>query len=96
MVLQLDLSNNELCGRDRYGEGWYSADGITAITDALRVNGALTKLSLAQNKLEEVGTKAICEALEQNTTRSRSSISAEIGVAATLVVQQEPSTWPRW
>ena len=32
------------------------------------VKGGLTKLSLARNNLEEEGTKAICEALEQNTT----------------------------
>jgi hypothetical protein len=44
MILQLDLSNNKLCGRDRYGEGPYFAEGITAIADALRVNGALTKI----------------------------------------------------
>ena len=75
MVLQLDLSNNELCGRDRYGEGWYSADGITAIADALRVNGGLTKMSLADNQLEEDGTKAICEALKQNKTLKELDLS---------------------
>ena len=32
------------------------------------VTGGLTKISLAQNKLEEEGTKAICEALKQNKT----------------------------
>ena len=41
----------------------------------LGVNGALTKLSLAQNELEEEGTKAICEALEQNTTLKELDIS---------------------
>ena len=39
MVSQLDLSNNQLCGR-----GTYTAEGITAIADALRVNGALTEV----------------------------------------------------
>ena len=68
MVLQLNLSGNELCGLDNDGGGTYNAEGITAIADALRVNGSLTKMSLAQNELEEEGTKAICEALEQNTT----------------------------
>ena len=51
MILQLDLSNNKLCGRDRYGNGAYSAEGITAIADALRVNGALTSLDLSNNAL---------------------------------------------
>ncbi len=43
----------------------------------MRVNNSLTKLSLAQNKLEEEGTKAICEALEQNTTLKELDISGD-------------------
>ena len=43
MVFQLDISNNHLCF-DRYGGGTYTAEGITAIADALRVNGSLTKM----------------------------------------------------
>ena len=58
-LTSLDLSNN--------AEG-LTAEGITAIGDALRVNGALTKLSLAWNALEKQGIKAICEALNQNLT----------------------------
>jgi NLR family CARD domain-containing protein 3 len=51
--------------------------GGKLIAEALRtsVTGALTKLSLAQNQLEEEGTKAICEALEQNTTLKELDIS---------------------
>jgi len=67
-LTSLDLSSNQLCGLDYHHRGTYTAVGITAIADALRVNGGLTKLSLARNHLEEEGTKAICEALEQNTT----------------------------
>ena len=55
--------------------GTYTAEGITAIADALRVNGSLTKLSLAKNELGEEGTKAICEALEQSTTLKELDIS---------------------
>ena len=51
--------------------------GITELAAALGVNGALTKLSLAQNKLEEEGTKAICESLEQNTTLKELDISGD-------------------
>ena len=75
---QLSLSNNRLCGVwVHFGtqKGNYNAEGINAIADALRVNGALTKLSLARNKLEEAGTKAICEAIEQNTTLKELDIS---------------------
>ena len=79
---QLNLSNNCLCGVwVEYGtqKGEYNAEGINAISDALRVNGALTKLSLAHNKLEEEGTKAICEALEKNTTLKELDIRGDIG-----------------
>ena len=48
MVFQLDLSNNRLCGLNEYGHGTYTAEGITAIADALRVNGALTEVRRAQ------------------------------------------------
>jgi len=51
MVLQLYLSINELCGLDRDGDGTYTAEGITAIADALRVNGTLTSLDLSSNQL---------------------------------------------
>jgi Ran GTPase-activating protein (RanGAP) involved in mRNA processing and transport len=144
MVLQLDLSCNKLCGLNNDGYGTYTAEGITAIADALRVNGtltsielrgnklgdegwgaifaaicgnkdskimsmvasdeniglaggkliaealctsvtgALTKLSLAWTKLEEEGTKAICEALKQNKTIKELDLSGydNIGRAA--------------
>jgi hypothetical protein len=74
-LTSLNLSDNQLCGLDQYGDGNYTAEGITAIADALRVNGVLTMLSLAKNKLEADGTKAICEALEQNKTLKELDIS---------------------
>ena len=49
--------------------------GIKQLAAALGVNGSLTKMSLAENKLEEEGTKAICEALEQNKTLKELDIS---------------------
>jgi hypothetical protein len=49
MVFQLDISNNQLCGLHEYGRGTYTAEGITAIADALRVNGALTSINLSGN-----------------------------------------------
>ena len=48
MVFQLDISNNRLCGiwTDWEGDqdGTYTAEGITVIADALRINGTLTKI----------------------------------------------------
>ena len=43
-LTSLDLSNNALCGRTMYC-GTYTAEGISAIADALRVNGSLTKIA---------------------------------------------------
>ncbi len=46
-LTSLDLSSNQLCGGlDRYYgcRGTYTAEGIRAIADALRVNGALTEV----------------------------------------------------
>ena len=74
-LTSLDLSNNKLCGVCKNGEGTFTTEGITAIADALRVNGSLTKMSLAENKLKTEGTKAICEALEQNKTLKELDIS---------------------
>ena len=44
-LTSLDLSNNRLCSDvNLLGRGTYTTDGITAIADALRVNGGLTKV----------------------------------------------------
>jgi len=56
MVFQLDISNNQLCGLNEDGRGTYTAEGITAIANALRVNGALTSINLSDNKMCGVWT----------------------------------------
>jgi hypothetical protein len=43
-LTSLGLSNNLLCGVTPFGGGTYKAEGITAIAEALRVTGALTKM----------------------------------------------------
>ena len=52
---QLNLSDNRLCGvwTDEHGNklGNYTAEGITAIADAVRVHGGLTSLDLSNNAL---------------------------------------------
>jgi hypothetical protein len=59
MVSQLDLSDNQLCGLDRYWNGTYTAEGITAFADALCVNGALTKCDLRYNNIGGIGEASI-------------------------------------
>jgi Ran GTPase-activating protein (RanGAP) involved in mRNA processing and transport len=89
MVLQLDLSNNRLCGVEyKPDEGTYTAEGITAIADALRINGALTTLNLSSNligghwvrsKQQMVSTpegpKAIADALLVNGALTKLSLA---------------------
>ena len=47
----MGLAYNLLCGVDQNGRGTYTAEGITAIADALRVNSSLTSLDLENNQL---------------------------------------------
>ena len=75
MVLQLNLSGNELCGLDNDGCGTYNAEGITAIADALRVNGSLTVLILWRNDLKDEGVSAICEAIQSNKETKLASLN---------------------
>ena len=52
--LQLDLSYNQLCGvYYEYGElrGTYTAEGVLAIANALKVTASLTSINLAGNCL---------------------------------------------
>ena len=42
--MQLNLSGNQLCGINYHGQGTYTAEGITAIAEALKVTGSLTKV----------------------------------------------------
>jgi Ran GTPase-activating protein (RanGAP) involved in mRNA processing and transport len=66
-VETLDLSGKDL-----------GVASVVVIASLISVNGGLTKISLAQNKLEEEGTKAICEALEQNKTLKELDISGNV------------------
>ena len=62
---------------DFSGQGLKPPDAILLASDLSQagVTGSLTKMSLAENKLKEEGTKAICEALEQNKTLKELDIS---------------------
>jgi hypothetical protein len=65
-LTSLDLSSNQLCGLDYQGSGTYTAEGITAIADALRVNGALTVTNLLGNQLDAESAKMLAEVAKQN------------------------------
>ena len=79
--MQLDLSNNKLCGINRYGNGTSIVIGVTAIANALLVNGSLTSLDLSNNVLcgmtkyggtyNAEGITAIADALRVNDTLTK-------------------------
>ena len=64
-----------------FGQNNIGPVGANAVATMVAVTGSLTKMSLAHNELEEEGTKAICEALEQNTTLKELDISGGRGVS---------------
>ena len=64
--MQLDLSSNQLCGINYFGQGTYTAEGITAIAEALKVTGSLTELNLEGNKIGNEGAAAIAKGLSAN------------------------------
>eukprot|EP00900_Chrysochromulina_parva_P009333 jgi/Chrpa1/18400/Chrysochromulina_OHIO_Genome00022214-RA len=57
--------------------GTYTAEGITAIADALRVNGGLTALDLSSNCLEDEGVSAVCKAIQSNKETKLASLNFE-------------------
>ena len=71
VLTSIDLSGNQLCGieqlTDYYGneQGTYTAEGIKAIADALRVNGALIECNLQYNPcIGEEGEALIRKAMQ--------------------------------
>ena len=61
---QLNLSENRLCGLDGLGRGIYKVEGITAISDALRVTASLTRLNVEYNGLGDEGRAIISSAVQ--------------------------------
>ena len=64
-----------------FGNNGIGPVGANALAAMVAVTGSLTKLLLDQNELEKEGTKAICEALEQNTTLKELDIRGGCGVS---------------
>ena len=48
---RLRLDGNKLCGLNMFGDGTYTAVGIVAICDVLKVNSSLTSLSYVPRSL---------------------------------------------
>ena len=84
-LTSLDLSQNRLCGvaTTIFGQrGTYTAEGITALADALRVSASMTRLNVTWNSLGEEGEAALL----------RKAIEGRSGFVfgATLSFKQQP------
>ena len=65
----MNLSDNILCGVNwRDGTGTYTAEGITAIAEALKVTASLTECNLRNNRLGVLGWTIIFNALRDSPT----------------------------
>ena len=67
--MQLNLSDNQLCGvwmsaLNLVVEGTYTAEGITAIAKALKVNRSLMRLDVAYNSVDKGGNAVLEDAVE--------------------------------
>jgi Ran GTPase-activating protein (RanGAP) involved in mRNA processing and transport len=71
-----EMRADSLTELDLNGKG-VGVEGGMVVAGLIPVMGGLTKISLAKNELGEEGTKAICEALEQNKTLKELDISHE-------------------
>ncbi|KOO30865.1 protein nlrc3, partial [Chrysochromulina tobinii] len=59
------IISNQLCGLDYCGRGTYTAEGITAIADAMLVNGSLMVTNLLGNQLDAEAAKMLAEVAKQ-------------------------------
>ena len=67
IVWQLNLYANQLCGLDSRGRGTYTSEGITAVANALRVNGSLTSCDVRGNDIVGDGASQLSAAVLTNT-----------------------------
>jgi len=84
-LMSLDLSHNDLC--NTFG-GTYTAEGITAIADAL---GALTSVELRGNELGDEGWGAIFAAIcgnKDSKIMSMDASSERIGPAGSKLIAE--------
>jgi len=64
----LSLSKNQLCGVNQVGYGTYTAEGITQVAEALKVNKTLQSIDVSWNNFRAEGAKIFAEMLKINTT----------------------------
>ena len=71
--VQVNLSDNQLCGMDDEGEGTYTAEGITALADAVSVSASLTSVNVSYNRLDEREKQLL-----QDTLKGRGTLNLQL------------------
>ena len=71
--VQVNLSDNQLCGMDDEGEGTYTAEGITALADAVSVSASLTSVNVSYNRLDEREKQLL-----QDTLKGRDTLNLQL------------------
>jgi len=67
VLTSIDLSQNQLCGIDRFGKGTYDPSGIQALAAAIGSGSAvLKKIVLSHNSIKDEGAIALGESLKTN------------------------------
>ena len=66
LISQVDLSHNQLCGLARSGRGTYTAEGIIAIANALKVTPSITHVDVRYNNIAGDGASQLSAAVLGN------------------------------
>ena len=83
--MQINLSENALCGIDRYGDGTYTAHGIKAIAESISVSPSLTSINLALNDLGSEGAKALAPAIRDSPSLTQVLLPSLPDIGATFL-----------
>ena len=77
---QIDLSQNTLCGLDEYGTGTYTAEGITAIADAMGVSHSLNSIDVGYNDIDQAAALELLAAMKEKAMVSIGMARCNLGV----------------
>ena len=78
LCVQIDLSNNQLCGINICGDGTYTTEGIQAVASAISVSASLTSIDLSYNHLRPEGAKHIAKGIAVSASLTDINLSDNI------------------
>jgi Ran GTPase-activating protein (RanGAP) involved in mRNA processing and transport len=69
---KLDISGNQICGLNKYGNGTYDTSGLAALAKSI---GNLKELNISSNCLKAEGAKVLAPALQDSGSLSKLDLS---------------------